>query len=108
MPKQTILQALIAAALAICIGLSLAACSRDDEPVHQEQILVFGTLVDITLWGVDDDKAQQATAAVIHTLNELHHRWHAWEPGPLTDINTRLARVQPRHRQANRLVGYPQ
>ena len=77
---------------ALLFAFSLTACSRDKEPIHQEQILVFGTLVEITLWGVDDDKAQQATAAVIHTLNELHHRWHAWEPGPLTDINARLAR----------------
>lgn len=53
---------------------------------------MFGTLVDLTLWGANEDQAQQATAAAIHTLNALHHRWHAWEPGPLTDINTRLTR----------------
>lgn len=82
----------IAGLLLLPLGLTLTACSHDDLPVHQEQILVFGTLVDITLQGVDEDQAQQATAAVIHTLNELHHRWHAWEPGPLTDINARLAR----------------
>jgi thiamine biosynthesis lipoprotein len=78
--------------ITLLFAFTLTACSRGKEPIHQEQILVFGTLVDITVWGVDDDKAQQATAAVIHTLNELHHRWHAWEPGPLTDINARLAR----------------
>lgn len=70
---------------------SFAACSRDAEPHHQ-QILVFGTLVDITLWGTDETTAQKATGAAIHTLNALHHRWHAWEPGPLTAINERLAR----------------
>ena len=86
------LRDLILQILAACLILSLSACSRDQEPIHQEQILVFGTLVDISLWGVDDDQAQQATAAVIHTLNDLHHRWHAWEPGPLTEINARLAR----------------
>jgi thiamine biosynthesis lipoprotein len=85
-------QSLIAGCLAFGLGLSLTACSRNPEPLHHEQILAFGTLVDITLWGVDADKAQRATGAVIHTLNELHHRWHAWEPGPLTDMNTRLAR----------------
>ena len=83
---------LITRSLFIFILLCLCACGRHKDPIHQEQILVFGTLVDITLWGVDDDKAQQATAAVIHNLNKLHHRWHAWEPGPLTDINARLAR----------------
>lgn len=82
----------IAGLLTLVFALALTACTHDKEPVHQEQILVFGTLVDITLWGVDDGTAQQATAAVIRTLNELHHRWHAWEPGPLTAINARLAR----------------
>jgi thiamine biosynthesis lipoprotein len=79
----------------IALALNLAACGRDRDregPLHQTRILVFGTLVDITLWGVDDDTAQQATAAVIKTLNTLHHRWHAWEPGPLTEINARLAK----------------
>lgn len=90
--RHHITYVLIHCYLAVCFSLCLTACSRDSEPIHQQQILVFGTLVDITLWGVDDDKAQQATAAVIRTLNELHHRWHAWEPGPLTDINARLAR----------------
>lgn len=78
--------------LALLFVLFLTACSRDHEPLHQEQILAFGTLVDITLWGVDEDQAQRATAAVIRTLNQLHHRWHAWQPGPLTALNTRLAR----------------
>ncbi len=83
---------LIARCLAVCLCLAITACSHDDDQIQQAQILVFGTLVDITLWGVDDAKAQKATAAVIKTLNTLHHRWHAWEPGPLTDINAHLAR----------------
>ena len=90
--RQRTLHFLVKWSLALCLALNLSACSRDAEPVHQEQILVFGTLVDITLWGVNDDQAQQATAAVISTLNKLHHRWHAWEPGPLTEINARLSR----------------
>lgn len=81
--------------LVLCLALILGACGREQDPVHQTRILVFGTLVDITLWGVDDDTAQQATADVIQTLNALHHRWHAWEPGPLTEINARLAKGEP-------------
>lgn len=86
---------LLTTCVALCLALALSACGRDKDPVHQSQILVFGTLVDITLWGVDDDTAQQATADVIKTLNALHHRWHAWEPGPLTEINAQLAKGEP-------------
>ena len=72
--------------------LALSACGRAPEPLHQEQVLAFGTLIDISIWGTDAASAQQASAAVISTLNALHHRWHAWEPGPLTEINAQLAR----------------
>ncbi len=79
-------------ALAACGTLWLTACDRPVEPVHQEQVLTLGTLVDISIWGADATTAQQASTAVIGMLNELHRRWHTWQPGPLTDINQRLAR----------------
>src|SRR3569623_1786729 len=56
--------------------------------------LAFGTLVDITIADTEPSAAQAASAAVIRILNELHHRWHAWEPGPLTEINAHLAREE--------------
>lgn len=77
--------------LAGLLVLFVSACSTAPEPVHREQVLAFGTLVDITLWGVDEETAQQASAAVIQTLNQLHRTWHAWEPSALTRINQRLA-----------------
>src|SRR3569623_748594 len=60
-------------------------------PVAQEQRLAFGTLVDITIADTDRAVAQQASAAAIGILNTLHLRWHAWEPGPLTDLHRQLA-----------------
>jgi len=84
--------ALLVGGLIILLSLTLCACGRGKDPIHQTEILVFGTLVDITVWGVDDDTAQRGIADVIKALNELHHRWHAWQPGPLTEINARLAK----------------
>ncbi|HHM05996.1 MAG TPA: FAD:protein FMN transferase [Gammaproteobacteria bacterium] len=75
--------------------LLLAACSRPPIPVHQTQVLAFGTLVDITIAGTDKASAGEATAAVIHLLNTLHRRWHAWEPSPVTALNAQLARGEP-------------
>lgn len=77
--------------LAIVIGAT-AACTRAPTPLYQQQILAFGTLVDITIADAEKSAAQEASAAVIRILNELHHRWHAWEPGPLTEINAHIAR----------------
>lgn len=68
-----------------------AACSRPPQEVYKTQLMTLGTIVDISLWDVDDAKAQQAVKAVETVLNEIHVHWHAWEPGMLTDLNTRLA-----------------
>jgi thiamine biosynthesis lipoprotein len=76
----------------LCLLLALpAACGRPAPEVYKTQVMTLGTIVDISLWDVDDAKAQQAVKAVESVLNETHVRWHAWEPGMLTDLNSRLA-----------------
>jgi len=82
-----------AAVIALAVA-TLAGCTRAPVPPYQQQILAFGTLVDITIADTEPSAAQAASAAVIRILNELHHRWHAWEPGPLTEINAHLAREE--------------
>lgn len=81
--------------LCICIPLFVSACSNTDSSLHQARLLALGTLVDISTWGVDDDTAEQAIAAVEGILNDIHHTWHAWQPGTLTRINEQLAKGEP-------------
>lgn len=79
-------------AILLCLLLAPAAgCGRPAPEVYKTQLMTLGTIVDISLWGVDDARAQQAVKAVENVLNEAHVRWHAWEPGMLTDLNRRLA-----------------
>src|SRR3569833_2085550 len=80
-----------AAAIALAVA-TLAGCTRAPVPPYQQQILAFGTLVDITIADTEPSEAQAASAAVKRIHNELHQRRHAWEPGPLTEINAHLAR----------------
>ncbi|MBK8162024.1 MAG: FAD:protein FMN transferase [Gammaproteobacteria bacterium] len=76
----------------LCLLLVLAAgCSRPPPEVYKTQLMTLGTIVDISLWDVDDARAQQAVKAIEDVLNEAHVHWHAWEPGMLTDLNTRLS-----------------
>src|SRR3569832_282902 len=82
-----------AAVIALAVA-TLAGCTRAPAPPYQQQLLAFGTLVDITIADTEPSAAQAAGAAAIRILNELHHRWHAWEPGPLTEINAHLAREE--------------
>lgn len=80
-----------ACALLTCLLLALTGCGRHSPEVYKTQLMTLGTIVDISLWDIDEPKAQQAVKAVEDVLNEIHVHWHAWEPGMLTDLNTRLA-----------------
>jgi len=86
----------IVAIVITVLGL-LAACGRGpapDQRLHQSQLLSLGTLVDISLWDVDEASADSAIHAIDEDLKEFGHHWHAWLPGRLHDINTALASGQ--------------
>ena len=72
--------------------LLLAACQRDSE--HNAELFVFGTIVNINLWGVDDQLASSAFTDLQRQFQEMHRDWHAWEPGQLTRINQAFAEGQ--------------
>jgi thiamine biosynthesis lipoprotein len=70
--------------------LTLGGCEQQPK-VYQQQVLALGTLVDISLYDVDAEKAAKAVHAITNKMEEIHHDWHAWQPSPLTEINQRLA-----------------
>jgi thiamine biosynthesis lipoprotein len=70
--------------------LILTGCGK--EPFYQEQAYVFGTQVDVSIYGVDEAKAREATIAVMHEFQRLHDMLHAWKPSELSDLNKAIAR----------------
>jgi thiamine biosynthesis lipoprotein len=68
----------------------LTACNRP-EPVHKQQSFVFGTQVEVTVYGVEEGAAHQALQTVLGEFDRLHRAWHPWESGPLETINAALA-----------------
>lgn len=72
----------------------LGGCAKQQK-LYQAQIYVFGTLATISIWGVDDAKAQAGVAAVSQDFDQMHHDWHAWHPGPLVDLNKAIAAGKP-------------
>ena len=70
---------------------ALAACSPP-APLHQQQAYVFGTLVEVSVHGMPEAQARQATAAVLARFDELHRTLHAWQPSDLSRLNTALAK----------------
>ncbi len=73
--------------------LLLAGCSRP--ALYEAKIYVFGTLADISVWGADEKAARTAVDAVASDFQRMHHEWHAWEPGPLVELNAAIAAGQP-------------
>lgn len=69
--------------------LLLASCGK--EPLYQEESYVFGTRVEVTIYGDDETHARAAIASVMHEFQRLHDLLHAWKPSELSTLNTAFA-----------------
>ena len=79
------------------LGLLLALTGCGKEPLYQQQSFVFGTQVEISIYGADKAQARAAAAAVLQEFDRLHHAFHSWQPSPVTELNAAFARGE-RHR----------
>lgn len=76
--------------LALLFGLLLLLGCEPKAKEHRATIFAFGTLVDVTLYEVDQQLARQALQQIETDLNFMHYAWHAWQKGPLARINELL------------------
>lgn len=80
--------------ICLTVVIALGACSKP-QLFHQESY-VFGTRVDLTIYGKSHERAADAMAAVLHEFDRLHHAFHAWKrPSELTALNDAIARGEP-------------
>jgi thiamine biosynthesis lipoprotein len=77
--------------LLACLGLS--ACERS--PEDRVEFFVFGTVLDVSIQGVDRATASRAFAELQRDFQAMHRDWHAWEPGLLTRVNDAFAAGRP-------------
>ena len=63
--------------LVLFFALFLSACGK--EPLVQTKSYVFGTLVDISIYGETEDKAHAVTSHILQNFQRLHHQYHAWQ-----------------------------
>jgi len=75
----------------LLIGLLVTGCSQQ---LYQQQFYVFGTLVGISIWGVSEKQASEAIDTIENDFQIMHHNFHAWKPGALTDLNQAIATGQ--------------
>jgi thiamine biosynthesis lipoprotein len=50
------------------------------EPLYHTQSYVFGTLVDISIYGEPEDRAKLLANQVLQDFQNLHNQLHAWKP----------------------------
>jgi len=74
--------------------LLLSACGK--EPLYQEQGYVFGTLVEVSVYGEPQPQAKQAVKAVMEEFQRLHNELHAWKPSELSELNAAFAQGKSR------------
>ena len=86
---RSILNAILLLAL-----LSIAACTAQPNE-HRAEFFVFGTLLEVTIYDAVEAQANEAFTLLQGEFQNMHHEWHAWEPGLLTDINTAFSEGRP-------------
>ncbi|HHB92614.1 MAG TPA: FAD:protein FMN transferase [Thioploca sp.] len=75
----------------IFLIIILSSCSNQ---LHQQQLYVFGTLVEIKIWGVNEQVANNAINIIAKDFQTMHNNWHPWHNSQLTDLNKAIANGQ--------------
>lgn len=84
------LRSLKAPWLLLLCSLLLVSCTPNK--THQSQSYVFGTLVDITIYGESESRAQALASHIQQEFQRLHNSLHAWKPSSdLSRLNNALA-----------------
>jgi thiamine biosynthesis lipoprotein len=73
-------------ALLFLLVTLVTACERHAQ--QEAELFVFGTIVGITIRGVDEATADAAMAELQIRFTALHNELHAWKEGPLTRVNS--------------------
>ncbi|MEO6118245.1 MAG: FAD:protein FMN transferase, partial [Methylotenera sp.] len=68
------------AAFAILVSGIFALEAYLKESLYHSQSYVFGTLVDISIYGETDERARSLANHVLQDFQNLHNRLHAWKP----------------------------
>ena len=83
--------------IALLGGGIFALRTYHQEPLYQSQSYVFGTLVDISIYGETDAHAATVANRILQDFQELHLQLHAWKndpqgkPGELGKLNQAFA-----------------
>lgn len=87
------------------LALLAAACGRP--AIYSQESYVFGTRVEVLVWGEPEAKARAAEAEVLREFDRMHRTYHAWQPSEMTALNDALAAGRD-HEVTPEFAGYIQ
>ena len=76
-----------AACCLVIFCVFFSACDSPRDTVYKEQLFVFGTIVEISIWGEQPQKAKQATAELAEDFKFMHRVWSPRARGSLGRMN---------------------
>ncbi|MGV8894194.1 MAG: FAD:protein FMN transferase [Burkholderiaceae bacterium] len=76
----------------LLLVLLIGCGTKTTEKTYRTQGNVFGTLVEISIYGESEASANLLSAQVLREFDRLHHKFHAWQPSALTALNDSIAR----------------
>lgn len=62
----------------VAIGI-FGVRTYNQEPLYHSQSYVFGTLVDVSIYGETDERAKSLADHVMQDFQQLHYQLHAWK-----------------------------
>ncbi len=75
----------------LIVGAALLAISCEPgPPVWRSAFPAFGTQIEISIAGVPETRARQASDRIQALFESLHRRWHPWADGELARFNAQL------------------
>ena len=88
------LRSLLLAGVLLLSTLQLCGC-QPQPSVFRTTGHVFGTVVEVSIYGETQQRADALSAQVLNEFDRLHNKLHAWQPSMLTQLNDSIARGQP-------------
>lgn len=71
------------------LSLLLSGCSSHQ--VYQQQRYIFGTLVEVSIYGESKAHADEMIDKVMQKFGQMHLELHAWKPSDITRLNQAFA-----------------
>lgn len=87
--KRSVLKYLVT----LLCALILVGCTQEPQ-VYSQTSYIFGTKVDVSIWGLSEERANQHIAAIFADLDRMHQRLHAWQKSDITALNQAFAGQQ--------------